>query len=349
MSEFEKLISDDNWKSFEEHMKDVDSLMEEDLKKYIGLREEYRKCLLQDQKIKSSIKRVEENDLLNAEKLIFSGNIAATDGTLSTYAMPTGLRCRIGVVATSYKNNTIEKMIYISEGDFVQHKTPNDYFEKIGSSKISHLLLQAVMSYKEREIALNRKEEWKMVHGHLVPFELIVPRLGPGIFDTCLGLAKKLVENKKIIGVVSSSTNFYLINAGSILNAGEYIHAYSVSHDLKDEISETVGNLDEGKKLNDFSEDYLKKIKVGVFRAGLKPYIFEAHEDVFDEAATIVIRDALNQSLRGFPLLIDFADSICKHLMSPDDFSRQMEHNLAKHGGYGNYGFDVPERLLRRR
>jgi len=122
-----------------------------------------------------------------------------------------------------------------------------------------------------------------------------------------------------------------------------------VSDDVQQEIDEAIGNAQEKKVLTNLRDEYLAKIKIGVFRVGPKPYVFEAHEDYFNEAAALVIRDSLNQSLRGFPLLIDYADCVCRRILAADDFNKLIEHKLAKKGGYYGYGFDIPERMLRRR
>jgi hypothetical protein len=352
MSDFREVVEDKNWQRFEKYMETSDKKIEDDLEKSLKKREEYRKYLIEDKKLREIVAKVNEKQLSVAEQMLYQGNVSATDGTLCTFPLLSGVRCRIGVVATSYKNNTIEKVLFVSEREFVEKETSSakEHFELLEKgSGVSSLFLQGIMSFKEREIALNRTEEWKFIHGHLVPMELRVPRLGPGAFDACLELAKKIIDYKKCIGVISGSTKSRLTNAGIILESGEYMFANYVSTEVKDEIEEAIGNKKERRALSELVDKYLAKIKIGVFRVGPKPYIFEAHEDSFDEAASLIIRDSLNQSLRGFPLLIDYADSICKHMLGPDDFSRAIEHKLAKKGGYYGFGFDMPERLLRRR
>jgi len=205
------------------------------------------------------------------------------------------------------------------------------------------------MSYKEREISLKRPEEWKFIHGTLVPLELRVPRLGKGAFEAALNLSKKLLDYKKCVGVISSSTRFNYIAAGLVLNPGQYMWTIPVGEAVAEEIEEAIGNARERKELENFKEKYLDNLKLGVFRIGPKPYLFEAHEEYFDEAASLVIADSLHQQLRGFPLLIDYADSICKSVLSPDDFSKTIDFKLASLGGIPSYGFEVSERLLRRR
>ena len=56
------------------------------------------------------------------------------------------------------------------------------------------------------------------------------------------------------------------------------------------------------------------RIVKGVFRASeLSPaQIFYAHEEHAHEAALIAIADSVLQEDRGFPMLIDLADTLCR-------------------------------------
>jgi len=350
--DFQKIVQSENWQEFDKFIQESDKKMEEDLEKSLKKREEYRKYLIEEKHFRKHVATVSVKKLEKAGDVLYSGKVSATDGTMCAFPLLTGVRCRIGVVSTSYKNDTIERVLYISEREFAEKlaSNPKEYFELLSrGSGVSNLFLQGIMSYKEREIALNRQEEWKFIHGHIVPMEIRVPRIGHGAFEVCLQLAKELIKKKKFIGVISGSTKYSYLNAGIVLEPGEYLFANYVSDDVEEEIKEAVGNAEERKTLKNLKEEYLSKIKIGVFRVGPKPYIFEAHEDYFDEAAALVMRDSLNQSLRGFPLLIDYADSICKHVLAADDFNQLIEHKLALKGGYFGYGFDMPERMLRRR
>jgi hypothetical protein len=350
--DFKEIVGENNWQEFEKFIAEADEKIEQDMEKSLRKREEYRKYLIDDLKLRERVSTVNEEQLQEAEKELFSGNVVAADGTLCTFPLLTGVRCRIGVVATSYKNETIEKVLYISEREYAEKKASStkEFFELLEKgSGVSNLFLQGVMSFKEREVALNRKEEWKFIHGQLVPMEIRIPRLGHGAFEVCLELAKKIVNNKKCVGVISGSTKFRFLNAGIILEPGEYMFANYLSDEVREEVAETVGNVSEKKTLAKLSDRYLGKIKIGIFRVGPKPYIFEAHEDYFDKAAALIIRDSLNQSFRGFPLLVDYADCVCKRMLGSEDFNQLVEHKLANKGGYYGYGFDMPERMLRRR
>jgi hypothetical protein len=57
-----------------------------------------------------------------------------------------------------------------------------------------------------------------------------------------------------------------------------------------------------------------------VYRASriAPPQIFYAHEDHADIAAHIAIADSVLQEHRGFPLLIDLADNVCRGVFGRD-------------------------------
>jgi hypothetical protein len=98
----------------------------------------------------------------------------------------------------------------------------------------------------------------------------------------------------------------------------------------------------------DFVKDYCDDIRIGVYKAGFKPYVFEAHVDSFDKAASLIMKDAENQPMRGFPLLIDYADAICSSLLSGSDFQRQVMFKTVKESP-DTFGFEMVARTTRRR
>ena len=76
------------------------------------------------------------------------------------------------------------------------------------------------------------------------------------------------------------------------------------------------------------------KIKVGVIKISQRPYVFQAHEDIFDLAARIIYRDAVFQKEKGFPLLVDYADNLCSTYFKASDFNKIIEYQLAKEGEF---------------
>jgi hypothetical protein len=102
------------------------------------------------------------------------------------------------------------------------------------------------------------------------------------------------------------------------------------------------------KIFEEFVNEYCDNIRIGVYRVGYKPYVVHAHKEVFDEAMALVMKDAENQPMRGFPLLLDYADTICSGLLSDSEFHKQIMFKTAKISPDA-LGFELVARMTRRR
>jgi len=119
--DFKSLVDPSLWKDYETFIQGADARLEDDIRKSLDMRKQLREKLLSDPQLRERIRpREEELDkwrglLKWAEDELFHGKVAAVDGTISNFSMVSGTRCRIGVVSTSYKNNRIEKVLYVIE------------------------------------------------------------------------------------------------------------------------------------------------------------------------------------------------------------------------------------------
>jgi hypothetical protein len=61
------------------------------------------------------------------------------------------------------------------------------------------------------------------------------------------------------------------------------------------------------------------------------PQLFYAHRDHAHEAALIAMADSVMQEHRGFPMLVDLADTVCRSTFGADSFtaSTQLAHAQA--------------------
>lgn len=75
--------------------------------------------------------------------------------------------------------------------------------------------------------------------------------------------------------------------------------------------------------LEAFARDVASQIVVGVYRASaLAPaHVFYAHVDHVHHAAHIAIADSTLHEHRGFPMLIDLADLVCRGTFDPAAFT----------------------------
>jgi hypothetical protein len=79
--------------------------------------------------------------------------------------------------------------------------------------------------------------------------------------------------------------------------------------------------------MNDFCQEVAPKIVIGLFRVweGAPPYLFYAHEDNAEIAAHIAMADSMLQEHRGFPMLIDLADTVCGAVFGTDTFTSSVQ------------------------
>jgi len=198
---FSSLTDLDQWQSFEDYLEGCDNQLQSDISKNIELRSELRKVLLADPGFRQRVRRVTPELATWAKDTLFSGEVCAVDGTLSIVPSTSGGRARISVVATSYKSDRIDRVIYVSYGRLSEPVTgPTEYFKKLKTvTSTTNLLMRAVMEYAERDLALRRPEKWKFVHGELLPYEL---RTGAGRTSTvvpkAIDLGTRLITSETI-------------------------------------------------------------------------------------------------------------------------------------------------------
>lgn len=360
---FLSLVDLDNWQSLEDFFETCDEKLYEDVKGTLEKRQQLREVLLKDPAFRDRVRTVKPELRKWAKEELFNGSVCAVDGTLSIVPSTSGGRARIGVVATSYKADKIERVVFVSYRQLAEPVTdPADYFKKLKSlNTTSSLFMRAVMAYAERDLALRRPEKWKFVHGELLPYEL---RTGLGktqALPQCLTLGKRLVESQCTIAIVEGSEDIDLLNAVEMLEKFEYVEARGLDHDLEqyldgipdpDNPGERLRgahfNENDQRRFREFVDKYAKQIRVGIFKVGLKPFIFQAHADNFEKAAALVMTDASMQPLRGFPLLLDYADQICSKQLVGGDFEKQIYFKTARFG-IEALGYEIDPRKTRRR
>ncbi len=291
------------------------------------------------------IKKV-PSDLTKEKELLIKGEIVGIDGTIATHKTITGTMAQLGVVAVNYLNEKIQHSYFISEARFkqnIENVTEYLYSHEPINKIISSVVLRAALQVRERELGLDDKfkDKYKIYHGPLIPFEMLA---NPGkadfkVLDVTLEVLEKIINNKKCLSVVSRSQNDAYIRIGLSLNKGEYIQ---LKKSVGLEILEDRTLLKDKERwreedyllVNNFVNKRVTKIKVGLIKVSQRPYVFHAHEDIFDQAARIIYRDSLFQKEKGFPLLIDYADNLCSTFFKASDFNNIIEYQLAKEGEY---------------
>lgn len=283
--------------------------------------------------------------LKEAEDLLTGGNVMGIDGTMAKYQLMSGTRCQIGVVAVNYQGEHIKHSFFISQSNI--REEPEEVLERIfkrasNDENLSDMHLRGLMLYRERDAGMIEQFDQKyiMYHGPLLPFELMQGLGRLRALDTTLALLRKMVNSKRIMSIISTSSFKDLTYFGLALENGQYLthpqwnveyHLSTRSDFLK---SGEKWREDEKRKVENFIKDFASQIQIGVIKMSDRPYVFQSHKSIFDLSAAIIARDSLFQKEKGFPLLIDYADNLCSEHFSASQFNRMMEWELARNSIY---------------
>lgn len=327
---FRDLLRRIEWRCFEEYVSNEQRMFIDDAVFSVQKSHMFRDSIRNIPEVEKRIKSVSPDIILDSLRKLSSGRVVGVDGTISIYPTPVGYRCRIGVVAVNYLGERVGEALYVSDLEFIDEGL-NDITELLRNieelCKFTPLLYKCLMMYKERELVLNRSEEWKVIHGPIVPLEMRLGRLGvENVLEENIKLAERLVMHKKIIGVLSSTRRLRLLNLGYLLKPGEYMRVASVGKLMRSEKRRLT--REEESLIDGFIENYGDALVTGIYKASGKAYVFESHRDYFDEAAGLIIADSLNNRTKGFPFLIDYADKVCHSLFSSEEFKSRFEQAL---------------------
>ena len=219
---------------------------------------------------------------------------------------------------------------------------------------LSQLAVRALMRYKEIEMGLRRQEPWLLFNGAYFPYEL---RSGAGslrVVRKATKLLREATSRGTVVSIVARSKDWHILSLGLGLKDGEYFQYSTLNSDLETflngnpELGISPANLrgDERRAFESFTNEVAPLISMGLAKIGSRSYLFQAPTEYFDEAANIIIRDGRFQPIRGYPMLIDYADSILSKLSSGGDFVSIIEHKLQKNN---NLLAEIDEHDLRRR
>lgn len=309
--------------------------------------------------------------------LLFNGGVEACDGTQQVYDTLPLTIFQIGVSLVSYQGHQgtwshrlFRRDLRVSGGDPTEEMLHLlSYREQRGGlnqpsrrDTLSELARRGIMAYAERAILLRRSTAtWRVGHGNPAPYELIT---GSGNLDLMIEATKvirELVEShQKFVFVASEPSDRVLLTIGQALRPLEY----GIVRTLKELIDRTVEhghyrmrvtadttwdgkNLTPEEWIKRFRDEVAPQVVVGVFRATrLAPaQVFYAHQDHADLAAHIVLADSVLQEHRGFPLLIDLADSVCRGVFGGDTLVGPVSTAYVEAGAPWRY---LSERATRR-
>jgi hypothetical protein len=217
--------------------------------------------------------------------------------------------------------------------------------------RLSELGRRGIMTFAERAVLLRRSTAlWRMGHGNPLAFELLTGSGMPQLVSLSIELLRELVlEHQRFVFVPSAPADRVLLTIGDALRPLEY----AIVDDQQDRLlrlAERGGYRGEWAPLRQalrrFAEEVGPQVVVGVYRASpIAPaQVFHAHAEHAHTAAAIAIADSVMQEHKGFPLLIDLADTICGTTFGADSLGSLAELAYVEAGAPFRY---VPEREQR--
>lgn len=298
------------------------------------------------------------NDLERVHRgLLFNGGVEACDGTRVVHDTLPLTITQIGVCLVSYNghqgswahrlyrrdlrgkmSDPVEEVLDLLQR---REKRGGQGQEDESKDKLSELAGRGIMTWAERAILRERSEaKWRLGHGHPAPYELLTNLWSSNIesMRIPLELIEWYVNYKRFVFVPSAPRKRHWLTIGNALRPLEFI----ILQTLQPEIEKLIQGNYRGavlKAMEEFSREVAPKIVVGMYRVwqGAPPYIFYAHADCAELAAHIAMADSLLQEHRGFPMLIDLADTVCRTTFGLDSFTSSVQMAYAQAGEPSRY------------
>jgi hypothetical protein len=276
--------------------------------------------------------------------LLFNGGVEACDGTCVVHDTIPLTITQIGVCLVSYNGqqgawahrlyrkdlrtrikDPVEEVLTVLER---REKREGQGME---GETLSELARRGIMAYAERAILKAKSNAlWRMGHGSPAPYELLT-----GLWSSShekirmsLELIEWYVNYKRFIFIPSAPSQRHLLMIGNALNPLEYAIVQTIQPDIN-KLVRSGGYRQGGARpaMESFAKNIAPKIVIGLYRVweAAPPYMFYAHEDNAEMAAHIAIADSLLQEHRGFPMLIDLADTVCRTTFSADTFTTSVQ------------------------
>lgn len=285
--------------------------------------------------------------------LLFNGGVEACDGTSVVHDTIPLTITQIGVCLVSYNGQQGSWMHRMFRRDLrakvadpidevlavLERREKRENQDGQGGDKMSELARRGIMAYAERAILREKsKAPWRMGHGSPAPYELLTglwSSYGERI-QISLELIRWYVEHKRFVFVPSAPRKRHLLMVGNALRPMEYAIIQTLKPDIEKMIDR--GNYRDGKgaleEMKKFRDEVAPHIVVGLYRVweAAPPFMFYAHVDCAEMAAHIAMADSMLQEHRGFPMLIDLADTVCSTTFGVDSFLSSVQMAYADVG-----------------
>jgi hypothetical protein len=288
--------------------------------------------------------------------LLFNGGVEACDGTSVEHDTLPVTITQIGICLVSYQGdqgswsqrlyrrdlrastgNALDDLMALLDNRSQRGSTDNDE-----RGRLSELARRGIMSYAERAILARKSEApWRLGHGNPTPYELLTGSGSMPLLDRSMEVMRELIlQHRKVLFVPSAPGDREWLTLGQALAPLEYA-VIETNRKRMLKVVDGTGSQRGGhyskeyeRKVRDFCEEIGPQIVFGMFRASAAapPQLFYAHIDHVHEAALIAMADSVLQEHRGFPMLIDLADMICRTTFGNDIFNNAVQMAYAHAG-----------------
>jgi hypothetical protein len=295
--------------------------------------------------------RVTSDDLKQVHRaLLFNGAVEACDGTSVEHDTLPVTITQLGVCLVSYQGdqgswsqrlyrrdlrastgNALDDVLALLDNRGQRGSTDVDE-----RSQLSELARRGIMTYAERAI-LTRKAQapWRVGHGNPTPYELLTGSGSMELLENSMQVLRELVlHHRKVVFVPSAPADRRWLTLGQALYPLEFV----VLETIEDRMLKVVetGHYSKAyrRKAEEFCHEIGPQLVLGAYRASAAapPYLFFSHIDHACEGALIAMADSVLQEHRGFPMLIDLADMICRTTFGNDIFNNAVQMAYAHAG-----------------
>jgi hypothetical protein len=286
--------------------------------------------------------------------LLFNGGVEACDGTCVVHDTLPLTITQIGVCLVSYNGQQGAWMNRLYRRDFREHskdsiedvvmavleRRQNREAQGLGGEPMSELARRGIMAYAERAVLREKsKAPWRMGHGNPAPYELLTGKWASqkDAIRRSLSLIEwYVVEHKRFVYVPSAPRERHFLTIGNALRPREFAIIGSIKASIELMLDRGGYRESSGVRplLEKFRDEVAPRVAVGLYRASIAApaYLFYAHVDHVEMAAHIVIADSLLQEHRGFPMLIDLADKVCRSTFDAGSFKSSAQIAYARTG-----------------
>ena len=285
--------------------------------------------------------------------LLFTGAVEACDGAVALIDTLPVTIAQIGVGLVSYRGDQgtwlqrlFRRDLRIGDGEPVdqlvlellqQRHQRGGLSQESERDTLTRLARRGLMTYAERAALAQRSTaRWRLGHGAPAPLELLTGSGSPDMLRASLDVLSALIaDHRRFLFVPSEPEERLLLTIGEALRPLEFAIIESARDRLSrlTEVTSYIGP-ELTRQVRAFVNDIGRQIGVGVYRASAAapPHLFYGHVEHMHEAGLIAIADSVLQEHRGFPLLIDIADTICRVAFGAETFGAAAQAVYAGHG-----------------